>query len=48
MTGGGWRRSSRCSTNTCVEVATLGDRVAVRGGEFNPHPDIPDKPDYVN
>jgi len=25
-----WHRSSRCGTNTCVEVAKDGDRVLVR------------------
>jgi Domain of unknown function (DUF397) len=25
-----WRRSSHCDTNSCVDVAFLGDRVAVR------------------
>jgi hypothetical protein len=27
---GQWRRSSRCSTGACVEVATGGDAVMVR------------------
>ncbi|MEU4622489.1 DUF397 domain-containing protein [Actinoplanes sp. NPDC023801] len=25
-----WRRSGRCSTGTCVEVARVGDRLLVR------------------
>lgn len=25
-----WRRSSRCGNSACVEVASLGDEVAVR------------------
>jgi hypothetical protein len=27
---GSWRRSSRCSMNTCVEVSRIDDRVLVR------------------
>jgi Domain of unknown function (DUF397) len=25
-----WRRSSRCASNTCVEIATVGDTHLVR------------------
>jgi hypothetical protein len=25
-----WRRSSRCASNTCVEIATVGDTYLVR------------------
>jgi hypothetical protein len=28
--GSGWRRSSRCGSSSCVEVAIRGDAIAVR------------------
>jgi hypothetical protein len=29
----GWQRSTRCDSVTCVEVAMLGERIAVRDGK---------------
>lgn len=37
MSGQGWRKSSRCDNNLCVEVARLGSGVAVRD---NAIPDV--------
>jgi hypothetical protein len=33
-----WQRSSRCGSSTCVEVAQIGDRVAIRDSK---RPDAP-------
>lgn len=33
-----WRRSSLCATGSCVEVAVVGDRVAVRDSKMSRGP----------
>lgn len=35
-----WNRSSFCSENACVEVAVVGDRIAVRDGKDTTRPPL--------
>jgi hypothetical protein len=38
LTAAAWRTSTLCDLNGCVEVALLGDRVAVRDAKDRPGP----------